>query len=375
MDPVNITILSKKGKNLKFRIKNIDCSIINSIRRVILSEIPNVAISFDPYEVEMNDINFIKNTSTLHNEFIGHRLSMIPINLDEYIVDNFDMSDEKHYTYKINIQNTTNDIINVTTNDIKVYFENKEIDKKKRDLIFPRNAITKDHILINKLKPNYYNNTLGEEMNIEMKTRIGIAKTHARWCPVSTCTYFNTLDESNNKEILAELLKNEKSKAEIDTIKNQFNCIDKYKNFVKNEYDEAISFDVEIESECYLSPKYLLEKSIDILISKLDDIISKPNKYTVDAIDVDTSLYMVTINNETHTIANLLQACLYKIYHREGTGIIYVGYNVPHPLDERVVFKIRLDSNFNSVDELLIDAIPKIKSILSVVANEIKIIL
>ena len=56
-----------KDNRLVFKIKNIDVSILNSIRRVILSEIPNIAFEFEPYNIDNQKIIIYKNTCPLHN--------------------------------------------------------------------------------------------------------------------------------------------------------------------------------------------------------------------------------------------------------------------------------------------------------------------
>ena len=53
-------------------LEDVPVSLSNAIRRIILSEIPNVAF----YE---KDINVLENKSELHNEFIAHRTSLLPI--------------------------------------------------------------------------------------------------------------------------------------------------------------------------------------------------------------------------------------------------------------------------------------------------------
>ena len=69
----------KNKQKLQFKISNIDTAYVNASRRIILSEIPIAAFYFDTYDTEHNDIVIIKNTGVLHNEFIAHRISLIPL--------------------------------------------------------------------------------------------------------------------------------------------------------------------------------------------------------------------------------------------------------------------------------------------------------
>ena len=51
------------------QFKNYNVSLINSVRRIILSDIPNVAFK---------NVTIRKNTTLAHNEFIKHRINLIP---------------------------------------------------------------------------------------------------------------------------------------------------------------------------------------------------------------------------------------------------------------------------------------------------------
>jgi len=53
----------------------LDKSITNGIRRTLLTDIQSVA--FDP-----DNIKIEKNTGSLHNEFLKHRISLIPLYID-----------------------------------------------------------------------------------------------------------------------------------------------------------------------------------------------------------------------------------------------------------------------------------------------------
>ena len=76
-----IKILELSNYTIKFELYNTDLSVANSLRRIIIAEIPTMAI--DLVEVK-------ENTSPLHDEFIAHRLGLIP--LTSYQVDDYKMS-------------------------------------------------------------------------------------------------------------------------------------------------------------------------------------------------------------------------------------------------------------------------------------------
>ena len=63
MNPL-IDDISEEDNTLTFQIKNINASCINSLRRVILSEIPCVVFETTPYEKNQANIemNTIQNT-------------------------------------------------------------------------------------------------------------------------------------------------------------------------------------------------------------------------------------------------------------------------------------------------------------------------
>ena len=101
---------------IKFELLNTDLSVANSLRRIIICEVPTMAI--DLVEVK-------ENTSALHDEFIAHRLGLIP--LTSHSVDNFEMSDSckcnsmcRHcsVTYKLHVVCTDRDQMEVTTRHI-----------------------------------------------------------------------------------------------------------------------------------------------------------------------------------------------------------------------------------------------------------------
>ena len=65
-----IKIISIDYNNIKFELYNTELTIANALRRVIISEVPTLAIDI----VEISE-----NTSALHDEYLAHRMGLIPL--------------------------------------------------------------------------------------------------------------------------------------------------------------------------------------------------------------------------------------------------------------------------------------------------------
>lgn len=329
--------VTNNGNRLEFHVHGVDVGVMNAIRRVILAEIPNVAINFDPYHADKSDIRILKNTTSLHNEFMGHRLSLIPIMMDANEIENFDAAE---FTFKIDEHNNTNQVRVITTKHIQVYDSTGE---KRRDVakkLFPKDPITKEYIIITKLKPNNYNTQEGESFVAEFTLSKGKAKQHSRWCPVSTCTYQNLINAKAAKDALNSMIEHVSSKEEQERIKYKFKTLDIQRYFVKNEFDEPNAFHFKIESECKLSPAYLFDKALEILLQKVKELFRhQPN---IHILHDSQKLYMIQVENEDHTIGNMFQSLAYTLFARHADLIDFIGYFQPHPLENNIVFKVKL---------------------------------
>ena len=65
-----IKILKIDYNNIEFELYNTELTIANALRRVIISEVPTLAI--DIVEIQ-------ENTSALHDEYLAHRMGLIPL--------------------------------------------------------------------------------------------------------------------------------------------------------------------------------------------------------------------------------------------------------------------------------------------------------
>lgn len=65
-----VKIIKVSKYAVEFELSNTDLSVANSLRRIMVSEVPTLTIDL----VEIRE-----NTSALHDEFIAHRLGLIPL--------------------------------------------------------------------------------------------------------------------------------------------------------------------------------------------------------------------------------------------------------------------------------------------------------
>tara|TARA_Y100000389_G_scaffold103765_1_gene100620 strand:- start:260 stop:1444 length:1185 start_codon:yes stop_codon:yes gene_type:complete len=364
----------KKDNKIIFKVKDVDVSILNAIRRVILAEIDNVAFEFKPFNIgDEQKINILVNTCPLHNEIIQQRLSMLPLNFNVNEILDFD---ETNYKFVLNKKNDTNTIMNVTTDDIEIFDnKNKKYDDKFTKRIFPKNKYSGDHILITKLKPNLINIKEGNEIHIEMKATKDKAQNYSGYGYVSQCVYYNIVDEKKaEKELkkrLEQLQKDNPTKEEKESFINDFNNLDRSRYFHKNDFDEPNYFEYSIESECLTSPEYLFYKAITILYNKIQNLISKvtDDTFTFEYVKNSENMYDIKIVNEKHTLGNLIQALFYNIFIREGNKSVieYIGYNCPHPLDDSMIIKIKFtnDESNENIKKIFIDGLEDIQEILN----------
>ena len=156
-----------------FNLTNIPVYVANSIRRALSSMVPTITFDDAHYEdMSLMSIKISKNTSALHDQFLSHRISYIPINMDansHFNIEtklNSDTGDRAFVfgkssndirfklSKKNNIsQNTNRDkrgLIDVTTADFVINDENGGRIIETGDFFKP-DVFTGDYVLLNKL--------------------------------------------------------------------------------------------------------------------------------------------------------------------------------------------------------------------------------
>lgn len=263
---VKISMLEKDDYKLKFIIENIDPVLANTIRRALISEVPVMAI---------HEVIFFKNSSSLFDEIIAHRLGLVPLktNLKKYYpIDNCPNCNGKgcsNCQVKFTLQKQAIDTpVLVTSGDL--VSEDPEI--------HPVNL----NIPIVLLNP-------GESLELEAIAQLGYGKHHAKWQPTS-CAAYGYIPEiiinSSKCTLCSKCV--EACPPKILTIENAslrandwFKCII-CKECVNVCEEEAIDvilhndkFIFTIESTGAFNVDELFENTLNILIDKFNKVISK----------------------------------------------------------------------------------------------------
>ena len=179
---------------LTFQIINTHVSYVNTLRRIIISEVSSVGFRAEILkDGSTSDVTIEKNNTPMSNEMLAHRIGLIPVH------GNPSSWESDKYVFKCNVENDSNDFIDVKVSDIDV-FEKKddELIKVPNVKFFHPNAITHDTALLAVLKPKVANGT-PDQLAFTAKATLGIGRENARFNPTCQCAYSYTRDEDPEK--------------------------------------------------------------------------------------------------------------------------------------------------------------------------------
>ncbi|EFA83802.1 RNA polymerase III subunit [Heterostelium album PN500] len=280
-----INVLSDKPDHLVFEMIGVDAPIANALRRILISEIPTMAIE---------RVFMINNTSILQDEVLAHRLGLIPIKVDPKIFNykepgkEYTAEDTLIFTLKVRCYKDANgETINgtvlskhltwVPTDDQNEMFPN-EADH-------PRPAY--DDIPIVKLRP-------GQALEVQCYCEKNIGREHIKWSPVGTAFYKILPEISVSDKVTGEKAKKLKQSCPM----NVYDIEDSGKAFAARPMDctmcrECIRdpemepfvklervrdhFIFSIESVGTIAPKTLFQDAIKILIDKCSTVENSLN--------------------------------------------------------------------------------------------------
>ncbi|KAI6228728.1 RPOLD domain-containing protein [Aphelenchoides fujianensis] len=195
---VDIVAETPDKLELEFDLVHVEAPIANALRRVLLSEVPTMAIE---------KVYLYQNTSCIPDEVLCHRLGLLPLNVDprkfDFPTDKFvpiAESDEveseppgqpkEHLILNFHVKCTKNKHAPADSTNPKELFVNhyalsgqfvwEPIGEQKQWLKHCR--MVHDDIVIAKLRP-------GQEIKARCHCVKGVGKDHAKFSPVATASY------------------------------------------------------------------------------------------------------------------------------------------------------------------------------------------
>ena len=352
METPVITNIKDDSDVLEFEVHHSNVSIINSMRRCILSEIPIYVFKGFPHE--KSEINIIKNNTRLHNEIIKQRLGCIPV----FIKPGKEIFDITKYKFVIDKSNLTNETVYITTGDIEIYNiedTNKKISKKVRDKIFPKNEITGNYIIIGRLRPRVSPDIEPETLQVEMKLSIGNAKEDGMFNAVSTCSYYNLIDESR-----VERAREEYSNKVRNFTNDEKTYEREMKNWEVHDKNRIIhpdKYSMKIETLGIYTNTEIWNKSCDIMIDKLNKIIEECDKETLTMeyqLGTTHSFY-IRLENEDYTLGKVLEYMIYTMEYVNKTNTnncLLVNFFKKHPLNSYGILRIDFIKNGDNIEDI-----------------------
>ena len=333
MEP-RINNVAHEDNKLTFTLSNVHLSIVNAFRRTLLSDIPLVVFRTFPYEENLATIEI--NTSRLNNEIIKHRLSCIPIYINDL---QFPVKD---YEIEIDVKNDTDEILYVTTKDIKV--KNKtnekyvlEADKLK---MFPPDPISGEYIDLVRLRPKTTYDGEGEQLKLNCGFSVGNAGENSMFNVVTTSSFGNTPDKIKLNDLWNEREKelNDIDSTKIESYKKDFDIIEGQRNYIKNSYDFVIETNgIYNNNELVTLASSIINKKMDTL---LNNLVNK--NIIIPVTDSMPNSFEIILENEDYTVGKLLENQLYNSYFENEKIFNYISFKKYHPHDDDSFIKISM---------------------------------
>ena len=417
-----ISNIHKKNEVLHFEISGsetygLDKSIINGIRRILLSELPVVAFNIGE-NVDIQDLTIVENNGSLHNEMLLQRIGLIPlfINPDKYM---------NNYLFELNVECDSKVPFQfITAGDFNVYPLLPEIQKKIDDLnedsIEELNDI--DEIIKTKKMENYdmknpikgkkfkelfrpfvFKRNNSENYNIitelkntntsDKKQKIHLfgvpslrnSKTNSRYQSVSCSTYTFVKSEELIESIFNERIKiNNISDEDKQSEYKKFILAESERYYYRDFENEPYKYNFSIKSCSYFNEYDLFLRSLQLLMDKIDTIKSsllnllKEKESSISIIKKNDYIYHYTLNNENHTIGNIIQSHIARRCIDDKCILQLCGYNKKHPLEESILLCLTLNPKNKICNETEINKYHEINNFLigelEIIKQEIKLL-
>lgn len=262
---MHIQVIKKDEDSIHFKVAGISSAFANTLRRIIISEVPTMAI---------DEVVIIENSSVLRDEILALRLGLIPLKTD---LDSYNIPEACSCKSEFGC-NLCRSILML---DVEAKNGTRTVYSGDLVLDNPDIVPISDKIPIVKLAS-------GQKVRLEAYARLGRGKVHAKWQPVSICVHrympIINIDEDRCdacgecvKFCPRDILINEDGQIKIQNLLECTLCKDCVKVCKEdpaaidvNWDDETFIFD--IESVGVLPNERIISEALNILHRKISDL-------------------------------------------------------------------------------------------------------
>ena len=254
---MELKLINQQKEKISFSISGVDHILVNTLRRMILEEVPTLAIE---------DINFIDNSSALSDEMLAHRIGLVPLTTDlkSYVLPE-EAKNENDPMAFLNLKMKVCGPINVYSSELK----------------------SQDH----KIQPVYQKMLivkLLKDQNLELEATaiLGSGKRHMKFAP-GLAYFYNTpivkvkqKDAGEFEDKYPSQIFDKSGKIDsklINTVQIADACKNINKDIIEVTHEEN-SFEFHIESWGQLQMKEIMSQAVKLFQEKLDEFEKQVKK-------------------------------------------------------------------------------------------------
>lgn len=391
-----------KPNELIFDIKGdqtngLDKTIVNGLRRTILSSIPTLAFRT---EINNSDLIVKKNDSSLHNEFLIDRIGLIPLYIDP-------MNYQKQYLFHLNVKNSElTPVTTITAKDFEIYPLKKNIDpnliesinfddydklnplteKEKAKIFRPFKYNKKDYYcIITELKTT--NSSTVQEIDIYGVPSISYSYEDSKWQAVSKACYTFKKDEQLFEKVFQDKIKvNEIQKSHQAKYKKELMISESERYFHRDLNAQPYWYTFMIDAVHFMDSKAIFLQANQIIIDQLEILtkefpkLSSGDKSLLTLEELEDSIFKIHVSGFDDTIGSIIQTYIANNMIDDKSILSVCGYKRKHPLEEIIIFTVSLNrknkvfqlnkpQQIVAIIELFIEACNKLIQMFSIIQS------
>ncbi|TFY79125.1 hypothetical protein EWM64_g4886 [Hericium alpestre] len=186
---LQVKVQRLSNRSIEFDLVGVDASIANAVRRILIAEVPSIAIEY---------VYVWNNTSVMADEVFAQRLGMLPLNVDPALIDMKEgpqeqATDRNTIVFRLAVtcernksapRDATEDSVRFINSEVRAGHLKWDPQGEQAAVLAPLKepAPTNPNIVLMKLRP-------GQEIEMEMHAIKGVGKDHAKFSPVATASY------------------------------------------------------------------------------------------------------------------------------------------------------------------------------------------